>query len=92
MILVAAGAAGAFIGPLYPLLLSYLLELSPWGWFFAVGGLGAALFPWITGLVSAHYHSLRYGLVVPCAAGLLMIGISALMFGHIQRDNAAASG
>ena len=92
MILVAAGAAGAFIGPLYPLLLSYLLELSPWGWFFSVGGLGAALFPWITGLVSAHYHSLRYGLVVPCAAGLVMIGISALMFGHVQRDNAAASG
>ena len=92
MILVAAGAAGAFIGPLYPLLLSYLLELSPWGWFFSVGGLGAALFPWITGLVSAHYHSLRYGLVVPCAAGLVMIGISALMFGHVQPDNAAASG
>jgi len=92
VILVAAGAAGAFIGPLYPLALSYLLELSPLGWFFAVGGLGAALFPWITGLVSAHYHSLRYGLVVPCAAGLVMIGISALMYGRVQHDNAAASG
>ena len=92
VILVAAGAAGAFIGPLYPLALSYLLELSPLGWFFAVGGLGAALFPWITGMVSAHYHSLRYGLVVPCAAGLVMIGISALMYGRVQHDNAAASG
>jgi fucose permease len=92
VILVAAGAAGAFIGPLYPLALSYLLELSPLGWFFAVGGLGAALFPWITGLVSAHYHSLRYGLVVPCAAGLVMIGISALMFGRVHHDNAAVSG
>jgi MFS transporter, FHS family, glucose/mannose:H+ symporter len=91
LILVAAGAAGAFIGPLYPLALSYLLELSPLGWFFSVGGLGAALFPWITGLVSAHYHSLRYGLAVPCATGLAMIGISALMFGHLKRDNAAVS-
>jgi fucose permease len=92
LILVAAGAAGAFIGPLYPLALSYLLELSPWGWFFAVGGLGAALFPWITGLVSAHYHSLRYGLAVPLAAGLAMIGISALMSGHLRRNHAAVSG
>lgn len=91
-IVVAAGAAGAFIGPLYPLSLSYLLELSPWGWFFAVGGLGSALFPWITGLVSAHYHSLRYGLVVPCAAGLAMIAITALIFAHDQRDKAAATG
>jgi MFS family permease len=92
VILVAAGAAGAFIGPLYPLTLSYLLELSPLGWYFAVGGLGAALFPWITGMVSAHYHSLRYGLLVPCAAGLVMIGISALMFGRVHHDNAAVSG
>jgi fucose permease len=92
LILITAGAAGAFIGPLYPLALSYLLELSPLGWFFSVGGLGAALFPWITGLVSAHYHSLRYGLVVPCATGVAMIGISALMFPYIRRDQAPVSG
>ncbi len=92
VILVAAAAAGAFIGPLYPLTLSYLLELSPLGWFFSVGGLGAAFFPWITGMVSAHYHSLRYGLLVPCATGLVMIGIGALMFGRVPRDIAAVSG
>jgi MFS transporter, FHS family, glucose/mannose:H+ symporter len=92
LILVAAGAAGAFIGPLYPLALSYLLELSPLGWFFAVGGLGAAVFPWITGLVSVHYHSLRFGLLVPCAAGLAMIGISAMMFSHAKGADAAVSG
>jgi MFS family permease len=86
LILVAAGAAGVFIGPLYPLSLSYLLEISPWGWFFAVGGLGAALFPWLTGLVSAHYHSLRYGLVVSCAGGLLMIGLCAVIPGRFQRN------
>ena len=91
-ILVAAGAAGAFIGPLYPLTLSYLLELSPFGWFFAVGGMGAALFPWITGLVSAHFHSLRYGLVVPCVAALAMAGLDALIFGRAESSRSSAVG
>jgi fucose permease len=83
LILVAAGVAGFFIGPLYPLSLSYLLELSPWGWYFAVGGMGAALIPWMTGLVSAHFHSLRYGLVVPCFVGLAMAMLSALLRGRL---------
>lgn len=77
-ILILAGAAGYFIGPLYPLALSFLMELSPWGWFFASGGMGAATFPWMTGLVSSHFHSLRFGLVVPCAAGVMMIAINML--------------
>jgi MFS transporter, FHS family, glucose/mannose:H+ symporter len=80
LILAAAGAAGMFIGPLYPLSISYLLEFSPLGWFFAVGGMGAALFPWMTGMVSAHFHSLRFGLLVPCATGLAMIGLNWLIF------------
>ena len=87
LILVAAGATGVFIGPLYPLSLSYLLELSPWGWFFAVEGMGAALFPWMTGLVSAHFHSLRFGLVVPCATGLAMAVLNWLIFRGRQRAN-----
>jgi fucose permease len=69
----AAGLAGLCIGPLYPLLLSFLLERSPHGWIFAVAGMGSALFPWLTGLLSAHYGSLRYGLIAPCGAALLMI-------------------
>jgi MFS transporter, FHS family, glucose/mannose:H+ symporter len=83
LILVAAGAAGTFVGPLYPLSLSYLLELSPWGWFFAFGGMGAAVIPWMTGLVSAHFHSLRYGLVVPCLVGLAMAGLSGVLRGRL---------
>jgi MFS transporter, FHS family, glucose/mannose:H+ symporter len=80
LILAAAGAAGIFIGPLYPLSLSYLLELSPRGWFFAMGGMGAALFPWLTGLVSAHLHSLRYGLMVPCITGVAMVALNWRIF------------
>jgi MFS family permease len=88
LILVAAGAAGVFIGPLYPLSLSYLLELSPRGWFFAMGGMGAALFPWITGLVSTHFHSLRYGLMVPCLTGVAMAALSWLIFRGRQTADA----
>jgi MFS transporter, FHS family, glucose/mannose:H+ symporter len=84
-ILLASFMAGAFIGPLYPLSLSFLLELSPWGWFFAVGGLGAAVFPWLTGMLSTHFHSLRVGLIVPSAAGLALVGVNALIFHYLSR-------
>ena len=70
---VAAGLAGLCVGPIYPLLLSYLLEHSPRGWIFASAGLGAALFPWLTGLLSAQYGGLRYGLIAPSCAAVLMI-------------------
>lgn len=69
--------AGVSVGPLYPLLLSFLLERSPRGWVLAVSGLGAVVFPWLTGLVSAHFGSLRYGLLAPCAAAVLMLFVSA---------------
>jgi MFS transporter, FHS family, glucose/mannose:H+ symporter len=78
-ILVVAGLAGASVGPLYPLSLSFLLEHSPWGWFFSVGGIGAAVLPWLTGVTSAHFHSLRYGLAVPCATALAMIVLTAVI-------------
>jgi fucose permease len=92
LILAAAGAAGAFVGPLYPLSLSYLLELSSWGWFFAVGGMGAALFPWLTGLISTRFHSLRCGLVVPCVAGLAMAGVISLIFSQAHTRLRGPSG
>jgi len=68
-----AALAGLCVGPLYPLLLSFLLERSPQGWIFAVAGLGSAFFPWLTGLLSAHYGSLRQGLLAPCGAAVLMV-------------------
>jgi fucose permease len=50
-----------------------MLEFTARGWIFAVGGAGAAVFPWFTGLLSAQYGSLRYGLVAPFGAALLMV-------------------
>ena len=61
----AAVLAGLSIGPLYPLLLAFLLERTSRGWIFAVAGTGSAVFPWLTGMCSAHFGSLRYELVVP---------------------------
>jgi len=86
IIIAAAGVAGIFTGPLYPILLSYLLERSARGWLFAVAGLGAAFFPWITGLVSAHLNSLRLGLLVPCFGGAVMLAFGALIFRPGQTD------
>jgi fucose permease len=80
MIVAAAGLAGIFTGPLYPILLSFMLERSARGWFFAVAGAGSAVFPWFTGLVSAHLNSLRFGLLVPCAGGLAMLVLGGLVF------------
>lgn len=73
LIWAAAALSGLCVGPLYPLLLSFLLERAPSGWVFAVAGLGSALFPWLTGEFSAHFGSLRYGLAAPCGAAVLMI-------------------
>ncbi|MGP8251062.1 MAG: MFS transporter [Terracidiphilus sp.] len=80
MIVLAAGLAGIFTGPLYPVLLSFLLERSARGWYFGVAGVGSAIFPWFTGLISAHLDSLRFGLLVPCAGGLAMLVLGGLVF------------
>jgi MFS transporter, FHS family, glucose/mannose:H+ symporter len=68
-----AALAGMCIGPLYPLLLSFILQRSPHGWVFAVAGVGSAFLPWLTGLFSSHFGSLRYGLIAPCGTAVLMI-------------------
>jgi fucose permease len=65
--------AGLSLGPLYPLVLSFMLKFTARGWIFAVGGAGAALFPWVTGLLSAHFGSLRYGLILPGGTAFLMV-------------------
>lgn len=70
---IGSALAGLSIGPLYPLLLSFILERSPRGWIFAAAGLGSALLPWMTGMLSAQCGSLRYGLIAPFATALLMI-------------------
>jgi len=68
-------------------LLSFMLEHSARGWIFAVGGLGAAVFPWLTGLLSSHFDSLRFGLAAPCAAALIM---TLVQFAAVHRSEPQA--
>jgi MFS transporter, FHS family, glucose/mannose:H+ symporter len=89
LIMVVAGLAGFCIGPLYPLTLSFLLERTARGWVFAVAGMGAAFFPWITGMISTASGSLRLGLVTPCAASLLMLALRAWSFPAPSSSSAA---
>jgi fucose permease len=76
----AAILSGAAIGPVYPLLVAFLLarfSTHPWlGRLFASASLGGATLPWLTGVVSTHLGGLRAGLIVPAAGILLMLGLS----------------
>ncbi|MGH9587403.1 MAG: MFS transporter [Acidobacteriaceae bacterium] len=69
---------GLSIGPLYPLLLAFLLARCPSGWIFAAAGAGSAIFPWLTGVISTQAGSLRYGLLAPWGATLLMIVLTPI--------------
>ncbi len=68
---------GLAIAPLYPLIVAFLLartgshpRLGP---LFATASFGGATLPWLTGLVSTHFHGLRAGLVVPAAGSVLLL-------------------
>lgn len=73
--------AGAAIGPVYPLLIAFLLTRfsnHPWiGRLFASASLGGAALPWLTGVVSTHFGGLRAGFVVPATGIFLMLVLSA---------------
>jgi len=81
---------GFGLGPVYPLLLAIALQYSENTAIFFVAGVGSALFPWITGIVSSSTSSLRIGLAVPFAASVLMLllGLHAAKLGsgevHIE--------
>jgi fucose permease len=74
--LAAAFALGFGIGPTYPLLLAWALDLHRGGTIFFLAGVGSACLPWLTGLVSAERASLRTGLVVPLLGTLVMLGVA----------------
>lgn len=80
ILMCAAILSGAAIGPVYPLLVAFLLArfaTYPWlGRLFASASLGGATLPWLTGVVSTHFGGLRAGLLVPAAGILLMLALS----------------
>jgi fucose permease len=78
--LLAAGFCLGFgVGPIYPLLLAWALRFRRSGFIFFMAGVGSAMLPWLTGVVSERWHSLRIGLVVPLTASAVMLCASIVL-------------
>ena len=75
--------SGLTLAPVYPLLISFLLARTGnnprLGSLFAVASLGGATLPWLTGIVSTHFHGLRAGLLVPATGAILLLSMSAVI-------------
>lgn len=87
MLLGAAILSGAAIGPVYPLIIAFLLARFSnhprIGQLFASASLGGATLPWLTGFVSTHLGGLRTGLLVPATGVLLLLLLSPAIL-HTQ--------
>ena len=79
--LASVAFAGVGCAPVFPLATARLLarigDSRHAGWVFAICGSGAAVLPWLTGLLSAHTGSLRAAFIVPLTA---MAGVLLLVF------------
>ncbi|MDE1156413.1 MAG: MFS transporter [Acidobacteriaceae bacterium] len=68
--------AGLALSPFFPGVWAVLMRRNPSsrlaGSILAVSGLGAALFPWLMGVVSTASESLRIAMLVPIALGFLL--------------------
>lgn len=80
---IASLLAGLGLGPLYPLVLSLALPRYRSGAVFALAGIGAAVLPWATGSLSTRFHSLRAGLLAPCATVFLLLLCTAWLWREI---------
>jgi fucose permease len=71
---------GLALAPFFPATFGILMRRRPSarqaGTVLAVSGLGAALFPWMMGVVSTHSGSLRVAMAVPMALALLLLALS----------------
>jgi MFS transporter, FHS family, glucose/mannose:H+ symporter len=79
-IFAVAAVLGLSLAPIYPLAVSFLLARTGnhprVGKVFACASLGGTLLPWLTGVTSTHFQSLRIGFAVPAAGAMLMLMLS----------------
>lgn len=71
---------GLALAPFFPATFALLMRQQPparaAGFILAVSGLGAALFPWMMGVISTQTGSLRIAMVVPWALAVLLLLLS----------------
>ena len=72
-LLALAALLGFGLGPLYPLLLALVLPRFRGTRVFFFAGVGSAVLPWLTGVLSTSAGSLRAGLAIPCAAVCVLL-------------------
>ena len=74
---------GIAIASLYPIIVASLLSRTGphprLGLLFASASLGGVTLPWLTGVFSTFFHSLRIGLIVPAVGGLLLLILSPVI-------------
>jgi fucose permease len=79
-VVLGATLCGLALAPVFPLLISFasasLLSKPNSGWVFACAGLGGAVLPWATGVISTAYK-LRIALLIPGAA-IVVLFLSGL--------------
>jgi fucose permease len=72
-LLLSAFALGFGLGPLYPTLLARTLAYRQNGLIFCLCGIASSVMPWLTGVLSTHFVSLRAGLLVLTAGALVLL-------------------
>ena len=80
---------GLSLAPWFPAAFALLLHHNPTareaGFILATSAIGAAIFPWLTGIASTHMGSLRLAMGIPACLALLLLMASFLP----QRDSPA---
>jgi len=79
---------GLALAPFFPSTFAILIAHRPTarqaGFVLAVSGLGAALFPWMMGVVSTHSGSLRIAMAVPFTLALALLSLSTFSAGRFR--------
>jgi FHS family glucose/mannose:H+ symporter-like MFS transporter len=74
---------GFTLAPVYPLLVSFMLARTGnhkrLGILFASGSIGGAVLPWLTGVFSTRFDSLRFGLLVPAVGAITLFFLSPIV-------------
>ena len=83
---------GLALAPFFPSTFAILIAHRPTarqaGFVLAVSGLGAALFPWMMGVVSTHSGSLRIAMAVPFTLALALLSLSTFSAGRFRTSEA----